>query len=326
MQRVSARAAHAAIMAAAGDPTDGPLHTYARTYSVLEERATGRPRPVAVFTDTLEVVRRPRSRFPDDTGYDRDFLPGFRLKLPEPSVALRAELAPRLDKPEEYLLPFHHFTTAMHARRRLPVFAALNIEGSQRPEGGMGNRPGWSYDPRIDEAHQPDDSIFSRMVQRGHLAARDYVVWGADEDEQRKADVHSFTLTNACPQISTFNSGRGEWFKIERQIATGARTEGLRVTEFLGPIFRADDPDYDSLRGPGSDAEFETHIRIPLRFWKIVAWVEDGALKHRAFILDQREEVEAAGPLELDIEVPEGVTETTVEEIASLTDLEFSGF
>jgi hypothetical protein len=42
--------------------------------------------------------------------------------------------------------------------------------------------------------------------------------------------------------------------------------------------------------------------------------------------LDQRDELEDAGPLELDIEPPEGVKESSVEEIASLTDLEFPSF
>lgn len=105
----------------------------------------------------------------------------------------------------------------------------------------------------------------------------------------------------------------------------GSKAEELKVTEFMGPIFRADDPEYDSLRGPGSDAEFGTSIRIPLRFWKIVLWVEDGTLQHRAFVFDQREELEEAGPLELDLEAPAGVERTTIQEIASLTDLNWDG-
>jgi hypothetical protein len=64
---------------------------------------------------------------------------------------------------------------------------------------------------------------------------------------------------------------------------------------------------------------------MPLRFWKIVCWVENGALRHRAFILDQRDELEAAGPLELSFIVPVGVKESTVAEIEQLTDLNFVG-
>ena len=213
----------------------------------------------------------------------------------------------------------------MHARRRLPVFAAVNIDGKKKPDGGMGRRPAWGYDPRIDLAHQPDDSIFSNMLQRGHMAARDYVFWGDTDEEINRADLHSFTLTNVCPQIADFNA-HVEWYQVERQVAEGAKAEERRITEFVGPILRADDPDFDDLRSRRSRAERGTHIRVPLRFWKIVAWVEDGTLKHRAFILDQSDELEDAGPLELDIETPKGVNDSTVEEISRLTDLVFEGF
>jgi endonuclease G len=233
-------------------------------------------------------------------------------------------LAPRLDRPEEFLLPFRHFTTAMHAGRRLPVFAAVNIDGKKVPAGAMPNRPPWSFDPRIDEAHQPDDSIFSQMLQRGHMAAREYVFWGSDAAEIEQADTHSFTLTNVCPQIQRFNA-TVEWFKVEREVAQGAQHEGLRVTEFVGPILRSTDPSYDDLRGSGSTAKIGTGIRIPLRFWKIVCWVEHGALKHVAFLLDQRDELQAAGPLEMTLAVPVGVTPSTVKEIEGLTDLTFAG-
>jgi endonuclease G, mitochondrial len=323
-QRDSAQQALSAIRAAAGDLTDGPVSKRTLSYTALQERPGTRTR--IIVGETLEIVRRNISKFPEDRGYDPDFLPGFSIPLPKPSTSLRKELAPRLDDPTEVLLPFRHFTTAMHARRRLPIFAAVNIAGALKPAGGMGNRPPWSYDPRIDEAHQPDDSIFSTMVQRGHMAAREYVFWGLDEDERREADVHSFTLTNVCPQIQAFNGGGGEWFKVERLVVAGSKTEDLRVTELTGPILRAQDPDYDSLRGPTSDAEFGTHIRIPLRFWKIIAWVEDGELQHRAFVLDQREEIDDAGPLELDIEAPAGVKKSTIKKIEALTDLEFEGF
>jgi len=275
---VSAAAALHLVVAAAGRPSQGPLLAPTRGYAPAQDDAPARPfgRP------RLEIVRRKLSLFPEDRGYREDFLQGFRLPLPRPSTGLAAELAPRLDRPDRHLLPFRHFTTAMHARRRLPVFAALNISGSLKPEGSMGRRPPWSYDPRIDPEHQPDDSIFSNQLQRGHLAARDYVYWGEDEEEIREADVHSFTLTNVCPQIARFNGNR-EWYEIERQVTAGAQAEALAITEFVGPIFSGDDPLYDDLRRGRQRTGAGTGIRIPLRFWKIVFWVEAGALRHRRF-------------------------------------------
>jgi endonuclease G len=141
----------------------------------------------------------------------------------------------------------------------------------------------------------------------------------------KQADVHSFTLTNVCPQIRKFNAHK-EWYELERLVMAGAEAEQLRVTELVGPILRATDPAYDDLRSAASDAEVGTGIRIPIKFWKIVAWVENGELNYSAFILDQHAELEAAGPLEMALTPPAGVTPCTVEEIADLTDLEFAGF
>jgi endonuclease G len=321
-ESMSAREAVMAINDAAGHPGDGPVSDRTSRFAVLNPNDQKPERDTA---STLEIVKRKLSVFPDDLGYQANFLEGFSIPLPQPKPVLVPELAPRIDKPGERLLPFRHFTTVMHARRKLPVFAAVNISGADKPEGSMGPRPSWSFDPRIDLQHQPDDSIFSIMLQRGHLAARDYVYWGMDADEVSQADIHSFTLTNVCPQIARFN-GNKEWYEIERSVAEGAETETLRITEFVGPIFGAADPDYDDLRGAGSTAEFGTGIRIPLRFWKIVAWVENGVLKHRALILDQSGELDEAGPLEFDIETPNGVVDSTIEEISEMTNLQFDGF
>ncbi len=325
--REDAAYARRAIQASAGDADNGPLATPVAAPAILRSRlgdnADARGMLIA---DALELTHRDLSQFPDDLGYDDGFLEGFVLPLPRPRAALEKALARRVDDSASHLLPFRHFTTAVHAKRRMAAFCAVNLDLSRRPKGPLGGRPTWSVDPRIAEEHQPDDTIFSSMLQRGHLAARDYVVWGRGATERRQADVHSFTLTNVCPQLGAFNGQHGEWFQIERNVATTSKDEKARLTEFLGPIFRADDPTYDLLRGRRSKAEFNTGMRIPLRFWKIVAWVEDGALWYRAFILDQSEELDNAGALEFDVERPDGVEESSIEEIAELTDLEFDGF
>lgn len=325
--REDAARALTVIQAAAGDVDDGPIATPVAVPTIL--RAS--PRDVLITrpglsADAFELTHRDLSQFPDDLGYDEEFLDGFILPLPKPKAALEKALARRIDDPASHLLPFRHFTTAVHAQRRMAAFCAVNLDIARRPKGALGGRPAWSVDPRIAEEHQPDDTIFSTMLQRGHLAARDYVVWGRGATERRQADLHSFTLTNVCPQLAAFNGRNGEWFQVERNVVTGSRTEKARLTEFLGPIFRADDPSFDSLRSTRSKAERHTRIRVPLRFWKIIAWVEDGELSYRAFILDQSDELDDAGPLELDIERPDGVEDSSIEEIAELTDLEFEGF
>ena len=210
----------------------------------------------------------------------------------------------------------------MHARRRLPAFAAINLSTEGRSEPRR-SRPGWSIDPRIDEQHQPDDTIFSELLERGHMAARDHVIWGATEDVRREADRHSFTLSNVCPQLARFNSAGGEWWRIERCIAEALATSEDRCSIFMGPVFRADDQDYDDLRSARSGAAWGTGIRIPTRFWMVVAWRADDGVKYRAFFLDQGDELRAAGPLEFDFETPLGVHEVSLARIERATDLAF---
>jgi endonuclease G len=163
-----------AVSDAAGLPSDGPFSRLSATMIVMEDPdQTVRRGGGGGVVESFEISHRKIELFPENTGYDKNFLTGHAIPLPKPSASLRTELAPRLDKPAEFLLPFRHFTTAMHARRRLPVFAAINLDGKKMPDGAMPDRPGWSFDPRIDQAHQPDDTIFSDMLQRGHMAARE---------------------------------------------------------------------------------------------------------------------------------------------------------
>lgn len=270
----------------------------------------------------LEIQRRKVKVFADAPGYDPDFLPGFSIGLPQPRPALAARLAPRIDGVEGYLLPFNHFTTAVHARRRMPIFAAVNIDGASKAALGSlpKRRPPWSYDPRLAEDHQLDDSIHSNMLQRGHLAARDFIYWGADADI---ADVHSFTLSNVCPQMATFN-GQREWSRLESSIMRLAETGRMNVTVFMGPILSRKDPLYDDLRSENSDATVGSGIRLPTRFWYIALWVKAGVLTRRCYLLDQGDDIDVVeGGLELDIETPATVVETTVENIAKLTGLDF---
>lgn len=268
----------------------------------------------------LEVVRRKLAVFAEAPGFDEDFL-GVQVRLPTLSAELQNAAARRLDDPQAIFLPFRHFTTVVHAGRRMPIFAAVNIDGKNINPSRKPGRPQWSYDPRLDETHQPDDSIFSSMVQRGHMGAREFMWWGGD-DEALEADTHSFTLSNVCPQIDKFN-GNLEWFKLERLIFGTAKNKRQRVNCFMGPIFSRNDPLYDDLRSDRSAAEFDTGIRMPRRFWYVLAWREANQLKHRCFILDQSDDIDAAGELEFDFVAPATVREATLQQVARLSKLDF---
>ncbi len=209
----------------------------------------------------------------------------------------------------------------MHAERRLPVFA-VNVADIGRPKA-MPAWPGWALDQRIAEDEQPDGSIFSNDLHRGHMAACEYIYWGKTEAERKRADTHSFILTNACPQLSSFNSAGGEWWAVERAIMKALKGLHSRCNVFMGPAFRTRDLRFDALRSERSTATRGTGIRIPTRFWKVVVWVEDGELYYRAFFLDQADELREAGDLEFDFETHDGVTETTLWAIAKATGLRF---
>jgi endonuclease G len=271
----------------------------------------------------LEITRRKSAIFAGAPGYDKHWLSGHVIDLPTPTPALEAELAPRIDTVDGHVLPFNHFSTAVHAGRRMPIYAAVNIDGKAKATlGAMPQRPSWSYDPRISDEHQMDDSLFSSMLQRGHMAARDFVYWGADV---ATADTHSFTLSNVCPQIGAFNGSR-EWAKLERNIITLAKGLRRHVSVFMGPIFSRSDPLYDNLRSANSTANVGTGIRLPKRFWYIVFWVAaDQKLQVRPYLLDQSDDIAEAGELEVDLQTPALVTDTTVKEISRLTRLTFSG-
>jgi endonuclease G len=303
------------IQATLVDPQAGPFSV--PTASINRLSGSG---DSALGDEALEVVRRSLAVFEDAAGFDEAFL-GVRVRLPKLSTELRKAAARRIDDPTQMLLPFRHFSSVVHAKRRLPIFSAVNIDGGAVNTSRKPARPTWSYDPRLDETQQPDDSIFSALVQRGHMAAREFVWWG-DDDEAREADVHSFTLSNVCPQIGRFN-GNLEWFKLERLVIGTAKAKGQRVNCFMGPIFARNDPLYDDLRGDGSTAEFNTGIRMPLRFWYVLAWREGNALKHRCFMLDQGDDIRDAGPLEFDFEAPATVKEVTIAEVSRLTKLSF---
>jgi endonuclease G, mitochondrial len=273
--------------------------------------------------DGLEIVRRKLNLFADAPGYDEDFLRDVRVSLPKLSTKLNAAAARRGDDPDEIILPFRHFSSVMHAARRLPIYAAVNIDGALMPTGKMPRRPTWSYDPRISDEHQPDDTIFSSMVQRGHMAAREFVYWGEDEDEMAEADRHSFTLSNVCPQIDTFN-GRREWYKLERLIVAAAELPKRRISCFMGPIFGRDRL-YDDLRSENSPANFDTGIRVPDRFWYIMVWAEANKARHRCFLLDQSDDIDAKEDgLEVDFDAPATVREVKLAEVEKKSGLTFS--
>jgi endonuclease G len=317
---------------------------------------------------------KPSEDYSDRGGYKPKFL-GPEIPLPKLSAAQR-KLAARVRDAEPgddpFELKYHHFSVVMNKERRLAFFTACNIDGRRaksvdRKTGvvtplavdDIGERAAesaeasdaWYVDKRIDPAELAGADVYegqrvpgfpnprahariARMFQRGHLVRRMDPAWGSDA-MALKADADTFHWTNCAPQVGFFNQGTADpdqhgtgggrlWRAIEDYVLANAAAEKARVSVFTGPVFRANDRKFRD-------------IRVPRRFWKVLVWAEQGALRSLALIADQSrviqvwpERLEEALEAEsaeayADPDELEKVSDflTTVKEIERLTRLEF---
>jgi len=195
------------------------------------------------------------------TGYDERFLgPVVPLPLPtDPGV-------------ETVVLPYTNFSVVFRPDRRLAAVAAVVIDGGQLVDAPT--RDAWRFDPRVPEDRQAGALIYeNNPLDKGHLVRRIDPVWGVAEDAAT-ADRDTYHYTNAAPQMETFNRGKQLWQGLENYLLDHAGRFDRKLTVFTGPVLDDDDPPY---RG----------IQVPLRFWKVAAFVQDGDLASTAYVLDQ---------------------------------------
>lgn len=277
----SAAAALAQIQASAGNPLLGSLP--------LARKEAG-----AAPVEAFELVRRSIDRFKDATGHQENFL-DLPVKFPVPTAEVARDIA--LAKDGSDILHYEHFSVQMNRRRRMPVWTVVDIDGGKPADHKA--RPGWSYDPRMDEGFQPDDKIFTpgssraRAFDRGHMVRQLDPVWG-DEATAIRAQEHTFCLTNVCPQEHGFNDR--EWGDLEDHILETVKGARARCVVFTGPVFQFDDPLIgDLLRGGPREFVPMPDIRVPRRFFKIVVWRDgDSApLKAAGFVRDQADEIQS---------------------------------
>jgi endonuclease G, mitochondrial len=272
------------------------------------------------------------------------------------------------DDPHE--LRYHHFSVAMNADRRLAFFTACNIDGSRikavvrekkaiidtptlkdlgvesvvavGAEASDDFRPDWRIDPeeQMDGPFYESQTVpgfpeptskerIARIFQKGHITLRGDPAWGL-EDDAKAAERDTFFYTNAAPQLGFFNQGSAlnrpgtkgklRWRAVETYVLRNAVTMRSRVTVFAGPVF--DDK---------KDPEYRFGSKVPMRFWKIAVWAQDGELRSIALIADQSELIkampealEAAEAFTDDLELAR-VSEflTTVPQIENLTGIDF---
>lgn len=192
-------------------------------------------------------------------GYDPAFLD---VALPLPAVG-----AIRLD--------YTHFTVLLDRERRLARLTAVNVDGGALVDVARGQD--WRLDERVPADWQAGPEVYARNdLDRGHLVRRRDPVWG---EHAERANSDTFHYTNAAPQASSFNQSTELWVGLEDHVLAHADAHDLRISVLTAPVLGDRDIPY---RG----------IRIPLRFFKIAAWVRSadstaGELRAAGFVLDQ---------------------------------------
>jgi endonuclease G len=190
-------------------------------------------------------------------GYDRSFLGEF---IDLPSVEARADDVLSFDSGErtETELRYQHFSVLMSRSRRMCIFSACNIDGKASKKT---SRAGWRWDPRIPRDFQIMKECYGSppRFSRGHMTRREDPAWGshAEADLGNEDSMH---VTNAAPQMQAFNSPI--WLALEDHALQHARRDKMKLSVFTGPYLDPQDP---TMYG----------VRIPLRFWKVIAFIHD---------------------------------------------------
>jgi endonuclease G len=196
------------------------------------------------------------SVYDDREGYDPAFLGGgFKVPLPRMSQAHDALTV----RGGGRHLKYHNFTTAQSKSRRVPIFSACNLDGKRAKKSARSNV--WHFDPRIDPRYQIIEECYGNakddLFSRGHMTRREDPVWG---DSAREAEEDTFTVTNAAPQMQSHNSPI--WLGLEDYVLKNARKSKQKACVLTGPVLGKRDP---KIHG----------VKIPVRFWKIVAFIHD---------------------------------------------------
>jgi endonuclease G len=255
-------------------------------------RVATRPAAAAIAAETEKLVEPVHDEnLVTRRGYDPHFL-GIEVPPPEaldPSIVSTADDGAAL-------LPYQHFSIAVHKQRRLPLFSCSNVDASKaakQPEPGRdytrrgltGLGPNehekWYTDPRIPAVHQLPDRFYNKDRQafdKGHIVRREDAAWGASYDEVRRGNGDTYYVTNCTPQVGDFN--RKIWLQLENLVLGAATAERLCV--FTGPVLADDDPAFHGVADDGPVV-----VKIPQQYWKLAVARNGDRLESFAFVIDQ---------------------------------------
>ena len=172
---------------------------------------------------------------------------GIHISMPVPSARLRKKLAFLKDALASFTLKYHHFSTIVHALRRVPVVSAVNVNGKLRCTalGSASRKDRWLRDSRIDHDAQLDDRWYDKSgFDKGHLSRREDAEWGTSMALAKAAADLTCYYANAVPQVPAFNRAmmgyNGQWGQLEnRLLEAGVEKESdrsARICVFSGPV------------------------------------------------------------------------------------------
>jgi endonuclease G len=211
--------------------------------------------------------------YADREGYDPEFL-GEDNDVPLPKKVKRPRdlLTFPVGSRRSSELRYTHFSVAMSRKRKLCVYSAVNIDGT---DSRAATRRNWRFDPRIPRDAQTEGEVYGNEPQfsRGHMTRREDPIWGP-ADVALLGNWDSMHVTNAVPQMQPFNAGI--WLGLEDYALEHAREDDMRISVLTGPVLHDDDP-------------VKFGVQIPLEFWKLIAFVHDetGELTATGYLMSQ---------------------------------------
>ncbi|MBX3155100.1 MAG: DNA/RNA non-specific endonuclease [Deltaproteobacteria bacterium] len=221
------------------------------------------------------------SDYADRRGYQVRFLEDHQKKLVPvdlPMVVAAEDDVLRLASGGTELR-YENFTVVMSKRRRMCFFSACNIDGGLAKKAG---RVKWKLDPRLPKDAQIMGECYGNppKFSRGHMTRREDPGWGATRELARRGNEDSMHVTNAVPQMQAFNSPI--WLGLEDYALGHTIEDRMKVCVFTGPYFHDDDP-------------VKYGVKIPIGFWKILAFIHDdtGRLCATGYEMSQEQNLES---------------------------------
>jgi endonuclease G, mitochondrial len=216
----------------------------------------------------------------DREGYQPEFLGDGRFKVDLPAVTRAADdvLDFEFDGSTETALNYQHYSVVMSRSRRMCFFSAVNIDGNLSKKSA---RVRWKWDPRIPKAQQIMNECYGSppKFSRGHMTRREDPGWGENARTAKKGNEDSMHVTNVTPQMQAFNAPI--WLALEDYALQHAREDEMKISVFTGPYFDRQDPEMYG-------------VRIPLAFWKVIAFIHDdtGKLSATGYEMNQESTLE----------------------------------